>query len=808
MWNFLVRLILRNRLTNLIVILLITIFMGWQATKVKMSYEMVRMLPESDSTSIAYEEFKDLFGQDGSVMFVGLQDERIYNLEEFNDWYKLSWEIREIDGVEEVLSIGKIYNLTKNDSTGLLEFKPVIREKPEHQQELDSLRNVIFSLPFYDGFLYNENKDVTMIMVTLDKKKLNTKSRDKLIADIQALVDEFGEKYDQEMRYSGLPYIRTITTKKVQKELYFFIVMALIIASAILFLFFRSGKAVFFTMLIVGITVIWVMGTISLFQYKITLLTGILPPLLVVIVVENCIFLLNKYHNEYLLHGNKVKALSRVVTRIGNANLLTNTTTAVGFAAFIVTGNKILTEFGIIASINIMFAYILSLVLIPIFFSYLAPPKSRHTKHMDRSLVSRIITWIVGIVQSRRRIIYIFTIILVAIGIYGVVRLQTTGNIVDDISKKDKLYKDLMFFEEHFKGVMPLEISIDSKTENGVFANKGKTLYKIRRLHRLIEKDSVFSKYLSRPLSVVDGISFLYQAHRGGEARYFVLPPPTGLADLNVYTSGMEKSGENNPFHSFIDSTSRITRVSIQMANIGTKEIKKLTERLRPEIDKIFPPAEYNVVLTGTSVVFLEGSSYLVKNLLTSLLLALAVISLLMALLFTSARMIVISLIPQLIPQLMTAALMGYLEIPIKPSTILIFSIALGISVDNAIHFLSRYRLQLKLNNWNIKPSVIAALSETGYSMIYSSVVLFFGFGIFILSSFGGTEALGYLIPFTLLMALLSNLFFLPSLLLSLDKYITTKSFREPFLEIFDEEDDIELDELQIEPPEPVDTPQ
>ncbi len=808
MWNFLVRLILRNRLTNLIVILLITIFMGWQATKVKMSYEMVRMLPESDSTSIAYEEFKNLFGQDGSVMFVGLQDERIYKLEEFNDWYKLSWEIREIDGVEEVLSIGKIYNLTKNDSTGLLEFKPVIQEKPEHQQELDSLRNVIFSLPFYDGFLYNENKDVTMIMVTLDKNKLNTKSRDKLIADIQALVDEFGEKYDQEMRYSGLPYIRTITTKKVQKELYFFIVMALIIASAILLLFFRSGKAVFFTMLIVGITVIWVMGTISLFQYKITLLTGILPPLLVVIVVENCIFLLNKYHNEYLLHGNKVKALSRVVTRIGNANLLTNTTTAVGFAAFIVTGNKILTEFGIIASINIMFAYILSLVLIPIFFSYLAPPKSRHTKHMDRSLVSRIITWIVGIVQSKRRIIYIFTIILVAIGIYGVTRLQTTGNIVDDISKKDKLYKDLMFFEEHFKGVMPLEISIDSKTENGVFANKGKTLYKIRRLHRLIEKDSVFSKYLSRPLSVVDGISFLYQAHRGGEARYFVLPPPTGLADLNAYTSGMEKSGENNPFHSFIDSTNRITRVSIQMANIGTKEIKKLTERLRPEIDKIFPPAEYKVVLTGTSVVFLEGSSYLVKNLLTSLLLALAVISLLMALLFTSARMIVISLIPQLIPQLMTAALMGYLEIPIKPSTILIFSIALGISVDNAIHFLSRYRLQLKLNNWNIKPSVIAALSETGYSMIYSSVVLFFGFGIFILSSFGGTEALGYLIPFTLLMALLSNLFFLPSLLLSLDKHITTKSFREPFLEIFDEEDDIELDELQIEPPEPADTSQ
>jgi predicted RND superfamily exporter protein len=376
--------------------------------------------------------------------------------------------------------------------------------------------------------------------------------------------------------------------------------------------------------------------------------------------------------------------------------------------------------------------------------------------------------------------------------------LETTGNIVDDISKKDKLYKDLMFFEKYFKGVMPLEISSDSKTENGVFANKGRTLYKLRRLHRVIERDSVFSKYLSRPVSVIDGISFLYQAHKGGEEKYFVVPPPTQLAELNQYTAGMDSTG-NNPFHSFIDSASRITRVSIQMANIGTKEIEMITDRLRPEINKIFPPDEYKVVLTGTSVVFLEGSTYLVKNALMSLLLAVIVISLLMALLFTSARMIVISLLPNLIPQLMTAALMGYLDIPIKPSTILIFSIALGISVDNAIHFLSRYRLQLKMNEWKIKPSVIAALSETGYSMIYSSVVLFFGFGIFILSSFGGTEALGYLIPFTLLVALLSNLFLLPSLLLSLDKYITTRSFKEPLLEVLDEEDDIDLDELRIE---------
>ena len=182
-----------------------------------------------------------------------------------------------------------------------------------------------------------------------------------------------------------------------------------------------------------------------------------------------------------------------------------------------------------------------------------------------------------------------------------------------------------------------------------------------------------------------------------------------------------------------------------------------------------------------------------------SLALAVVVITILMAMIFSSARMILISLIPNIIPQVLTAGMMGYFGISIKPSTILIFSIALGISVDNTIHFLSRYRLQLRKNNWQIKKSVLGALDETAYSMIFSAIVLFSGFYVFTLSSFGGTEALGYLVSFTLLVALFSNLFVLPSLLLTIDKRLLTKSFKEPMLEVFDEEEDIELDKLVVE---------
>lgn len=792
MWTYLASLILRGRYWNLLIIILLTAFMAYNAREVSMSYEMTQMLPETDSTNMFYQEFRETFGEDGSVLFLGIRDTNIFRLDVFNHWYKLTDEIQNINGVEGVVSLSKLYYLRKNDTAHVFDFLPVFSGMPQTQAELDSLMKKVFSLPFYNGLLYNKASSFTLLAVTLEKEILNTKDRVGLIYDIRSRGTEFYEQTGVDVHYSGLPYIRTITAKKIENELRLFVILSLVIASLILLIFFKNWKIVLATMLIVIFNVIWVLGFIHLFGYKITVLTGILPPLLIVIVVENCIFLLNKYHAEILRHGNKIRALTRVVMFIGNANLLTNTTTAAGFAAFIITGNKALIEFGIVASISIMVAYLLTLFLIPIFFSFLQPPHSRHTSHLDRGVVSSLVERIVFIVQHRRNVIYGITILLFITGFYGISLLKTTGNIVDDIPKRDPMYRDLIFFEENIKGVMPLEISIDTRKPKGVL--------QLSTIRRIDELQDVLADYpeLSKPLSVAEVVKFSKQAFYGGNPQMYELPNTQEKNFIMRYVPDMEK-GKRTIINSFVDTNMQVTRISVQMANIGTNDIERIRTELQPRIDSIFPPEKYDVILTGTSVVYLEGTNYLIKNLLTSLLLALVVISILMTLLFTSARMIMISMAPNLIPQIMTAAMMGFLAISIKPSTILIFSIALGISVDNAIHFLSRYRLQLRMNNWNIKVSVISALRETGFSMLYSSVVLFFGFIIFTLSSFGGTEALGYLIAFTLVVALLSNLFVLPSLLLTLDKYITTKKFSEPLLEIFDEEIDIELDELEIE---------
>jgi predicted RND superfamily exporter protein len=781
MWTLLVRLILRNRLAIIITISILTGFMAYKALTVQLSYELARMLPYSDSTSIKYEIFKDRFGEDGNVFAVGIKNDKLFEKDQFNALYDLCNNVKQLSGIEEVVSITRTVNIFKNDSIKKFEFRSLVSHKPNSQAEVDSIKNLIFSLPFYNGLLYNKSEHIYLIAITLDKSKLNDKSREGLIMDIKSMIDEYKEKTKSEVHYSGLPYIRTVTTQKIKSELFLFIILSLLIAIVIMILFFKSTRVVFSSLILVVISIIWTLGTISLFGYKITILTGVIPSLLVIIAIENCIYLINKYHWEYKLHGNKVKALSRVVKRIGFATLMTNLTTATGFATFMFTSSEILKEFGVIASINVMVEYIMSIMLIPIIFSYLPPPEEKQIKHLENKKVNMVIESIKTIVFNRRKMVYIITGVFMLGCIYGISKMKTSGKVVDDIKINDPIYTDLKFFEKNFHGVMPFEISIDTKKKNGVM--KLSTLNKIDKLQRELDSFPEFS----RPLSLVEFVKFSKQAFYNGDSSFYLMPNNNEKDFILSYLPTSIK-GKKNMIHSFIDSTKRYTRISVQMADIGTKEMKRIQAKLRPKIDSIFDPKKFDVTITGNSIVYTMGTDYLIDNLVESVLFGILLISLIVALVFGSYRMVFIAMVCNIIPLMVTAAIMGYAHIPVKPSTLIVFSVALGISIDNAILFLSKYRNELKYTNGDIKLSVSNALSETGISMIYTSIVLVLGFGVFIVSGFGGTQALGMLISITLFLALFFNIIVLPSLILSLDKFITTRSFKQPILEIYDEE--------------------
>ena len=789
MWKFLSNIILKNRIVIIIMITALTVFMAQKGREAKLSYSMAKLLPNDHQVSVDYNDFLNKYGSQ-NVLVIAVEDSLITTLSHLKKWDKVSESIKNINGIEQIISFSNLPILQKDADEKKFTVKKWFSEDIQTEEEFQKALAIYQSQPFFKGLINSEENKVTTLLITLDEEMIRSSKREILIFSIKALVDNYSTDFGVKAHYSGLPYIRTVDSVKVKNEISMFILFTLLITALILFLFFRSFKATISSIIVVIIGVIFSFGSIALMGYEISILMALVPPVLIVIGIPNCIFLINKFHSEFRLSKNKEDALSKMIQKIGNITLLTNVTTASGFAAFILTNSETLQEFGVIASLNILFIFLLSLFIIPIYFSFSSAPKKRHTQHLDKKWINNLVQYLAYLVKYKRKHIYVITVVLIVVGFFGIIQLKTTGNITEDLPKEQALYQDLKFLESNFGGVLPLEVLVNTKKKNGLL--KSYNLRKIEKLSNVLETYPEFSK----PSSYIDAVKYSKQAFYNGDSTYYSLP---NSQEQRVILSYLKNSSEGLGFGNLLmDSLKQEARISLRVADISTSKMDSIFDSLLPKINEIFDPEKYDVTITGTSIVFLNGTKFLIKNLVLSLLLVIILISIFMAWMFNSFRMVVVSIIPNLIPLLLTGAIMGYFGIALKPSTILVFSIAFGISVDDTIHFLAKYRQELLMNNWNIRKSVFSALNETGVSMFYTSVVLFFGFFIFVASDFGGTIALGLLVSITLMLAMLSNLLLLPALLLSLEKIINYEAFQEPLLDTFDEEEDIELDELKV----------
>ena len=783
-WETVARLILRNKIGILIGIVAVTFFFGLQWNKMRFTYTEANLLPDDHEINLAYNFFLKTFGEEGNLIVLGVKDSSLFTVEKLNAWNKLSDDFKTHDEVETVIAISDLQKLIKNKTKKQFDLEPFIKDSITSSAQIESLQKQLFEqYPFYDNFLFNKETKTIRSAIYLNKEIVNTAARKDFITDkLIPKIEAFENTYNLDVRVSGMPYIRTLNSQNIIDEIGIFIIAALGVTSLIFFFFFRSFRATIISIIVVLIGVMWTFGIIGLLEYEITVLTALIPPLIIVIGIPNCIFLINKYQHEVQKHGNKAKSLQRVITKIGNATLMTNVTTASGFATFIFTESKLLKEFGTVASLSILAIFIICLLVIPIIYSFMPMPKDKHLEHLNKRWINSFVDWMERMVKHRKINIYVTSLILLVTSIIGIYQIKISGSLIEDMPQKAAFFKDIRFFEEEFNGIMPLEIMLDTKRKKGVM--KLATLKRMDELEDLI----IETPELSKPISIVSLVKYSKQAYYNGNPKYYQLP--TSQENSFILTYAKNSSSDVDLLKNFVDSTGQYARITTFMKDIGIDKMDRIEENLHAKIDKVFPKDKYNVSLTGKAYLFQKGTKYLVNNLILSLSLAIILISLFMAYMFRSFRMIIISLIPNLIPLLITAGLMGYLGVPIKPSTILVFSIAFGISVDDTIHFLAKYRQELQANHWKIRKSVYAALRETGVSMFYTSIVLFFGFSVFIISNFGGTVALGALVSATLLFAMLANLLLLPSLLLSLERSIANKEvLKEPNFNIIPEED-------------------
>ncbi len=800
MWYNLGKWVLRNRLPLIIAVLLSTVVMSYFASKVERSYDFAKAIPVDHPKFLEYEAFKQKFGEDGSLLVIGFEKKDIFQLAFFQSFVQLQQEIKQVTGVEDVLSVSAAVNLVKDSATEKLLTTTVFPATIQTQAELDSCKEVLLNLPFYKGLFYNYEAGVYMMAVRLNREVLNSKKRQTSVDAIVKLVRQFEKKQQLEMHLSGLPHVRTEMSTRIAAEMQFFLLGSVLLSALILLVFFRSFSAMWLSMTVVLIGVIWSLATMVFFGYKITILNALIPPLMVVIGIPNCVYFLNKFHTEYKKTGDKHLSLVNMIGRMGIVTLFCNIAAAIGFAVFALTKSQILREFGIVAGINIMVLFVISFILIPVVLSYLPSPKQRHVRYLENERLNRSIIRIENWVFNHPKYIYTATAIIVVISLMGVLRLKSVGYIVDDLPKNDKLYVDLKFFEKHFSGVMPLEIVVDTKRKQGV----------IRSIPNLTKIDSLIYYLEARPeigkaLAITEGLKFARQAYYDNDSNMYAVPNEFDLAFLAPYLRmKADSNSKTNNFvklvANFVDSTQQKARISVNMADVGSDSLPKILVAVQQKAEELFnsDSIEYaelinkgeiatanidssklqrsaNIQLTGTSIIFVEGSRFIINGLKESIFWAFLLIALCMLYLFRSARILFCSLIPNIVPLVITAGVMGWVGIPLKPSTVLVFSVALGIAIDVTIRFLINYKQELPLHKHDVRETVKQTIRQTGISIIYTSLVLVAGFIIFCLSDFGGTQALGWLTSLTLLVAMITNLILLPVLLITTSKKQTNK---------------------------------
>jgi hypothetical protein len=785
MWNNVARFVIQYRLMLIILIGSITVVMGYFASKVEMSYDFARTVPLDDPDMIMLNRFRAQFGEDGNIIAVGIKDSAVYEFKNFESFRTLTKEVKELTGVNDVIALPAIKMILKDTTKGSFYLSKVFPDTINSQLQLDSSFRDALNQKLYAGQLVNTSNGATMMLVSVQKEVMNSSKRDALITSLVAAGEKFERNSNIKLHYAGLPFIRAVVAGQVKQEMRFFLIASAVITGLIMFLFFRSFRAVLFSMIIIGIVVICTLGTLALFGYKITLLSGLIPPVIVTIGITNAIYLLNKYHLEYAKTQNKVEAITGVVKKMGLATFLTNLTVAIGFLTLLATDIIILREFGIVAGINIMVLFLVSLIMIPGVFSWLPTPSEKHLRHLNFKMMGNFLKEIDGMVTKHRLVIYAVSGLLAVISVIGMLQLRSVSFMVDDVPEESPVKKDLKFFEANFSGIMPLEMVVEFKSK------KRRPVLDVNNLRKVEMFESFLDSLpnVSKPVSLISFVKASKQAFYNNNPNRYTIPSKSEGAFIQRYimksdifklvsdttnNSAANKGANRGLIRSFVDSTFSKIRISCQIADIGSIRLDSLvTESIEPRMKSIFASTEKDSIqtaITGTTKIFIKGNKFLIANLQESLLLAFVLITLSMAALFANVRMIIISLIPNLLALMITAGLMGYFNIPLKPSTALIFSITFGISVDNSIRFLAKYRQEILSNKFNIPLAVTDSIMETGKSIMYTSIVLFAGFIIFAFSNFGGTIALGLLTSTTLVISMFTNLILLPALILSFDK--------------------------------------
>lgn len=752
MWAHLAHWILDHRRAILLLVAAVTAVLGYWATKVTTDHNTGHFLSRESQTARDFSRASEVFGQSQTILYLVFEGADPYDPAFLQALDALVQDLSAYRGVEYVLSLTNVPFLLRDDKD--IVAQPLYR--PDLPAEV--IRQRFDDQPFLRGLLLSNDGATPAMMVKIDTDFNNTPERVDLVDRIEAAA----MRLPGDVALAGFPYLRTQYAKRISRESPVFTLLAALISLLFLYLAFGAWRAVMLPTVIVVLGLAWTVGLMALFDHHLTIVSSMLPALLVIIGMANVIHLCTKFLDEFQARQDQRAALVETIRTVGLATFLTCLTTAIGFGVLMLSGSQLLSAFGLFAAIGIMLLYVLSITLTPIAFIRYRSPARRRSPLITHNNFERVFDRMASLTQQHGGAILAGAGVLLFFGLVGATRISSDIYAFSDFYEDDPLRQHLAVFEKQFGGIMPMEVIIEADRP-GQF----RSLTPLRRVEQL-QRSLNDLESVGRSLAVTDLVKLANQAYFGGHPATYRLPSSYELPFLQTALKNFldqKRAGDltrNLPL--LIDSTFTMTRVYLGVPDLGTKRMNALADTVRARTLALFPEDHYHVFVTGNAIRVTRAGENLVRNLLVSLAVALVVISLLMALLFRSVRLMIISLVPNVIPLLVVGGTMGLAGIVLKPSTALIFSVAFGIAVDSSIHFLAKYRLN-RNEGLSKEEAVRATLRATGKAILLTSLALMGGFLVFTLSSFGGTVNMGGLTALTLGVAMVANLLLLPALL-------------------------------------------
>lgn len=731
----------------------ISAFWFWRMGQLDFDYDFEKFFPVGDPETAFFQEHRARFETDNDFVLIALvNDEGIFDQGFLEEAKRLSDTLVNISNVTDVVSaIDQEYRVP-SPIGGYASDNYMHIDQPEKYAS-DSVR--IWGSPDIMGNFFSEDGTSLGIVVQhtdyLSKVKCDT-----LAADLEEMLTHF--EFDG-VHLAGRAVGQSYYVKLMESEMVIFVGTSFVLILIFLFVAFRSAWGVIVPMIVVLLATVWIIGLMSLAGKAIDVMMTVLPTIMFVVGMSDVVHILSKYLEELRNGAAKLMAIKTAFREVGAATFLTSLTTAIGFFTLMSSGVTPIMDFGIYTGIGVFIAFGLAFSMLPALMVLVKTPKIAQKRGQDKLFWNRQLHRAFRWTLRNRKGIAVGSLLVLGLSAWGISKIRMNNFLLEDLSDDDYLKKEWTFFDDRYGGVRPFEMSISMKDSTQSLLDY-ENLLMIDSMERWLQREMSMSTVVS-PVALLKGVNRMM---KGGGNQHFSLPEENELY-AGKFRRQWEKILASSKGKPLITADLDTMRLTSRMPDFGSEYIREKQEAFDQFMIDYGAAEVFDYRVTGTAYLIDVNNAYLARNMLTGLLIAFGVIALIVAFLFRSFKMIVISLIPNMLPLIVVAGVMGFLDINLKVSTSIIFTIIFGIAVDDTIHFLSKLRIESRKGKTMLYAMKRTYLS-TGKAIVVTSIILCAGFLTLVFSDFMGTFYTGFLIGLALFLAVIADLVLLPLLLM------------------------------------------